>query len=113
MKQFPKLVAKPPQRSQSLPRSLDHFVLGLKYFPSAAFREHAHHFAHAPPRRSKDLQSIHPWHQERYAAVASHANTLRITLKCLEFKSRQINSLELFGGVSHKLKFPVAGESSS
>src|SRR5215471_15315333 len=77
------VVAEPAQRLQPLGCGLDDLGLRLEDPLSFPFRQHAHDFAHLPPRRAEHLQSVCAWHQQRDTVVANDSNALRITIECL------------------------------
>jgi hypothetical protein len=103
------VIAELLQHCYSVLCSLHNFVLGLKHFSSIQFRQHSHDFPHAPTRSSENLQTVHSRNEQRDAAIAHHADALRIPVKCLEFESCKIKLLQLFGGIRH-IRSEVKGQ---
>src|SRR5260370_13162068 len=98
---FRDVVAELLQYRQPLGGSFQDLRLRLKDSPPFPFREYAHYFAHTPARRPQDLQALHARDQQRHTAIAHQANALGIAFESLEFESRNVEALKLFGGIQH------------
>src|SRR5271157_2307657 len=96
-----KLLAKLLQCLEPLRRGLDHLALRLKDLAPFLFGEHAHDFAHAPAGRAQDLQAAHARHQQGDTVDAYHSNALRKAFERMQFTSRKVHTLKLFGGSRH------------
>src|SRR5260370_39983112 len=98
---FRDVVAELLQLREPLGGSFQGLRLRLKDSPPFPCREYAHYFAHPPARRPQDLQALHARDQQRHTAIAHQANALGLAFESLEFESRKVEALELFGGIGH------------
>lgn len=101
MKQLSKFFAKLLDQLKPLRRSLHYFTLRLKDLPPVPFGEDTHYLAHAPARSAQNLQPVDARNQKRDTIVTYHSNAFGKALKGSKFESRNVKTLELFGGVGH------------
>lgn len=99
MQQCLKIGAESPICFQPFGGGFHDLRLRLKDLSSFPFRQHAHHLTHAPARRAQNLQTLHTRDQQGNALIAHDANAFGIAVEGLEFKTSQVDPLQLFGGI--------------
>ena len=95
------------QQIEPLRCRFHNLVLRLKNLSPVLVNEHAHNFAHAPTGTAQNLEAVDARHQQGYAVVSDHTDTLRKTIKGLEFKPGEINTLELGGKIQEICKLVI------
>ena len=89
------------QRFQPLRRGLHSFRFCPKHLPPCLLHQHAHHFPHAPSGRANHSEPGRRGFQQRDALAAHDSYSFGKAIECLEFKSGEVDALELFGRI-HK-----------
>ena len=69
-------------------------------FPSL-LHQHAEHFAHAPARRSDQLQANGRGAQQCDTTIAKDANGIGIPIEDMQLKAREVDPLQLFSRIGH------------
>src|SRR5256885_470807 len=73
------------------------FRFVLEDFAAVLRCKHADSFPHLPTRRSQDLETLRIGLNHRHNLAAAHAESVRISLKCVQIETCGVKSLEDFG----------------
>ena len=87
---------------QSLRGGFNQLLFGLEDRAAFLFREHADGFSHPPVRECQASADHRPMARAGHAVVTHHADAFGKAVESLEFKSGQIDTLQLFGGIGHE-----------
>jgi len=89
------------QRGNPFRRGFDYFLFVDEDFAASALHQWSQTFSHPPADVAQNLQAVRSRHKKCQAPIAEHSHGLGKTLKGLQVKAGEIETLELVFWIGH------------
>ena len=101
------------QGGNSFWRGFDYFLFVNKDFAAIPLHQRSQTFSHPPANIAQNLQAVRSRHKKCQTAIAKDSHGLGKTLKGLQAKAGEIETLELVFGIGHEKELSRFGRFAS